>query len=449
VAAAGGAADKPFEASAGYRRWLLLLLMLIYTSNFVDRQIFATLAQPIKEELKLTDTDLGVLGGLYFAAFYTLLGLPLARLVEHKSRIAIITVCITIWSVMTALCGVAQNYTQLAAARLGVGVGEAGCLPAAHSLISDHFPASKRATALAIFSLGIPAGSMIGAIGGGWIAKNMDWRSAFLVVGLPGLVLATLVFLTLKEPPRGFADGGVGAQKAPPLTAVLKRFWVRSTALWVTAGASVASMAAYALLAFVTPFFMRRFGLDIAQAGLCAGLISGIGAGTSILAGGLLGDSFVKRDPRGYAWVAVFGLVLAIPLYIFGFTRHDWLSALLLLIAGGAAQQLYLAPTFAVAQNIVEPRMRATSIAIMSAVWSILGIGLGPVIAGNLSDRFAAALKTASMGDVLTLCRQAGCADFSATGLQYAMITASTVIYSLAAVLFLISSRNMRRDIQV
>lgn len=447
MAAAGGAA-KTFEASAGYRRWLLVLLMLIYTSNFVDRQIFSTLAQPIKEDLRLTDTDLGVLGGLTFAAFYTLLGLPMARLVEHKSRIAIMTACITVWSVMTALCGVAQNYAQLAAARLGVGVGEAGCLPAAHSLISDHFPASQRATALAIFSLGIPAGSMIGAIGGGWIAKNMDWRAAFLVVGLPGLILAALVFLTLKEPPRGFADGGVAGEKPPPLTAVLKRFWDRSTALWVTAGASTASMSAYAFLAFVTPFFMRRYGLDVAQAGLCAGLISGIGAGTSILAGGLLGDRFVRRDARGYAWVAITGLVLAIPLYIFGFTRPDWMSALVFLIIGGMAQQLYLAPTFAVAQNIVEPRMRATSIALMSAVWSILGIGLGPVIAGNLSDRFAAALRASSANDMLQLCRKAGCADFSATGLQYAMISATTVIFIVSATLFLISSRTMRRDLQ-
>lgn len=433
--------------SAGYRRWLLILLVLIYTSNFVDRAILPALAQAIKRDLALSDTQLGLLTGLAFAAFYTALGIPIARLIERNSRVTIMTICVAIWSAMTALCGLAQNFAQLAAARMAVGVGEAGCLPSAQSLIADHFPAPRRATALAIFGMGIPIGSLIGAVAGGWIAQHMSWRLAFFIVGLPGLALAVITPLTLREPPRGHVDNVVATGGPPPsLLAVLKRFWARPTAIWVCAGASVAATPAYGILGFVAAYFVRRFDLDYTHAGLASGLISGIGAGISILAGGLLADHFARRDLRAYAWVSIVGLLVAMPLYIAGFTQGSWLPALVLLIAAAAAQQLFLAPTFAVANNIVGPRMRATSVALMAFVWNLIGQGFGPVIVGFFSDRFGRAIKLSQSADMLGLCRQAACADASATGLQYGLI-AITGFYLLSAALFWISARRMRRDL--
>jgi predicted MFS family arabinose efflux permease len=440
------AAGRP-AFSAGYRTWLLFLLALIYTSNFVDRTLLSTLAQLIKQDLHLSDTDLGLLTGTAFAVLYAVLGIPLARLIEHKSRIVVMSVCIAIWSVMTAACGLAQSFVQLALPRIGVGIGEAGCQPAAHSLISDHFPPEKRATALAIFGLGIPVGTLIGAIGGGWIAQTLGWRSAFVWVGAPGLILALLALVTLKEPPRGHAEGADGQATAPPLTAVIRRYFERPSTLWVIAGATVAATAAYAILAFTSALFVRRYGLNIREAALAFGAISGVGAGVSILGGGVLADRLAKTDVRAYAWVSVAGLLLAIPLFALGFTRPDWVSALALLVPAAAAQQLYLAPTFAIANNMVEPRMRATSIALFSTCWSLVGIGFGPLAAGVISDAMAKALKADPAGtDVLHLCRQAGCADASATGLQYALASI-VVLYLIAALLFAASSGTMKRDL--
>jgi len=445
LARRGGVAAPTF--SAGYRRWLLFLLALIYTSNFVDRSILSSLAQAIKRDLALSDTQLGMLGGLTFAAFYTALGIPIARVIERKSRVTVMTFCVAIWSVMTALCGLAQNFAQLAVARIGVGVGEAGCLPSAQSLISDHFPPSKRASALGVFAMGIPIGSLIGAVAGGWIAQHMSWRLAFALVGLPGLALAVITPLTLREPPRGHVENASPAEgPPPPLLAVLKRLWNRRTAIWVCAGATLAATAGYGILTFVAAYFVRRFGLDYTHAGLAAGMISGVGAGVSIMGGGLLTDWIARRDIRAYAWVSIAGLLVAMPLYVAGFTQTHWLPALLFLTAAAGAQQLYLAPTFAVANNVVEPRMRATSVALMSFVWNLVGLGFGPVIVGVLSDRFSGAMKLSSSADILLLCRRTACGDASATGLQYALI-AVTVFYLLGAALFLISARSMRADL--
>jgi predicted MFS family arabinose efflux permease len=440
------AAAEP-RFSAGYRGWLLLLLFLIYTSNFVDRTVLSTLAKPIKAELHLNNTEFGLLTGPAFAVFYTVLGIPIARLVERTSRIVVMTVCIAIWSILTGASGLAQSFGQLAGARVGVGVGEAGCQPAAHSLISDHFPPQRRATALAVFGLGIPAGTLIGAVGGGWIDQALNWRAAFMLVGAPGLVLALLALLTLKEPPRGHAEGAIGSPSAPSLIAVLKRLWRRPSTLWVIAGASVGAMAAYAILAFITLFFMTRYGLNNFQGGLASGAVTGLGAGVSIIGGGALADWIARKDLRAYAWVSVTGLVLAIPLFAIGFTRPDWRSALIFLVPAAAAQQLYLAPTFAIANNMVEPRMRATSIALFSTCWSLVGIGAGPVIAGAISDFAAKALKTDPGADLLGLCRQAACADAASAGLTYALVSV-IVLYAIAAVLYAVSAGTMKRDLQ-
>lgn len=445
---AAGARTEPMAQARfgpGYRRWLLFLLALIYTSNFVDRQIFSTLIQPIKKDLHLSDTQLGMLSGLTFAVFYTALGIPIARLIERKSRIVVMTACIAVWSAMTAACGLAGSFLQLAIARVGVGVGEAGCLPAANSLVSDHFPREKRTTALGVFTLGIPIGSMIGAIAGGWIAQHMNWRMAFFMVGAPGLLIALLTLFTLREPPRGLADGGKAPAVAPPLTAVIRRLFLRPTALWVCVAAGVSAAGTYGTITFAAAYFTRRFGFDFTQAGLAAGLISGVGAGVSVISGGLLTDRLAKLDIRAFAWVPIVGLVLAVPLYLIGFTRADAGLALLFLVIAAAVQQLYLAPTFAVANNVAEPRMRATSVSLMSFVWNLIGLGFGPLIVGVLSDRFGRALAEGG-ADILGLCRKAGCADASATGLQYALIGV-TGMFLVGAVLYAVASIRLKRDL--
>src|SRR5580693_3853145 len=205
AASLGGPARKPLF-SEGYKRAVLTTLTLVYTLNFIDRTIVSIIGQPMKESLGLTDNQLGLLGGLAFAALYTVLGVPIARLAERVSRVNIIAVCITLWSAFTALCGVAPNFSVMLAMRVGVGIGEAGCSPPAHSLISDYYEPQRRASALSVYAFGIPLGGMLGAIFGGVIAQYLNWRVAFMVVGLPGLILAVLVKLVVKEPPRGHSD---------------------------------------------------------------------------------------------------------------------------------------------------------------------------------------------------------------------------------------------------
>ncbi|MBE7217903.1 MAG: MFS transporter, partial [Caulobacteraceae bacterium] len=288
----------------GYLTWAMGLLLLLYTSNFIDRQVLTVLQQPIKEELKLTDGQLGLLQGFAFAIFYSILGIPIARLAERRSRKTIIAVSVLVWSAMTALCGTAANFATLFLFRVGVGVGEAGSSPPAHSMIADYYPPRKRATALSVYSLGIPLGSLLGAVLGGLVAQRYGWRSAFFVVGLPGVVLAILAQFTLREPPRGHSETveaaerdpagdalqDVGAQ-APSLGAVLRRLLSKRSFLHLAAGATLASFAGYGVNAFAAPYYIRTFGLSLAQVGLLFGVIAGVGAGVGVLAGGAISDA--------------------------------------------------------------------------------------------------------------------------------------------------------------
>ena len=450
-------AAPPFVAGRGYTRWLLTLLILIYTSNFIDRTIVSTLGQAIKRDLGLSDAQLGMLTGLVFAVFYTGLGIPLARLAERKNRVTILAVCTAIWSAMTALCGVANGYGQLLVARMGVGVGEAGFTPCAQSLISDHYPANKRASALAIYCLGIPAGTMIGAIAGGWIAQHLNWRIAFMIVGLPGLVLAGLAMLTLKEPPRGLSEPErPRALTAPPLTAVLKTLLSKPAVLLATLGAGLASIAGYGLTAFIAPYFVRRFHFDYAQAGLVLGLISGVPNGIGMLFGGYVSDWIGRGDKRSYGWAPALALIVTAPLCVIALLQAEWAPAVAMLTIAALFQQAYLPPTFSLANNMVEPRMRATSVALLSFIWGLIGLGIGPLLTGIVSDRFAGdAFVSAGGGNFAALCpgghgltalTAKTCAAASTTGLQHALI-GITAFYVLAAATYLMATRTMRRDL--
>lgn len=403
------AAGSPVPArrpafSTGYKSVVLGFLLAAYTFNFIDRTIIATIGQAIKVDLKITDTQLGLLGGLSFAVLYTLLGIPIARLAERWNRVSIISLALVVWSGFTVACGMASNFFSLLIMRVGVGVGEAGCSPPSHSLISDYFEPKRRATALSIYAFGIPLGSMIGAVAGGWLAMTFGWRRAFMVVGAPGLVLALLVKLLVREPPRGHsdpeqatapaasADKGLAAWAAHEigeLWAVTVSLFSHWPVLHMVLGLTVASFAGYGIGQFSSPYFIRAFGLDYATVGLVFGLIGGFSAGLGTLAGGLVSDWAGKHHERWYALTPAIGLAIATPIYVLAYRAPDWRLAAAILLVPGVFHYTYLGPSFAVVQNVVETRRRATASAVMLLFVNIIALGGGPLFTGWIIDRFA------------------------------------------------------------
>ncbi len=388
-----------------YKAMVLSLLLAAYTFNFIDRTIISTIGQAIKVDLKISDTQLGLLGGLYFALLYTILGIPVARLAERFSRTWIISISLVIWSGFTALCGTATSFAGLAALRFGVGVGEAGLSPSAHSLISDFYEPRKRASALSIYSLGIPLGTMFGAIVGGYLAQYVSWRVAFMAVGLPGVILAVAFKLLVKEPVRGGADVVEAPRiaedvSAPPIKrglayefsefgAVAKTLFGVWPVFHMMVGITLASFASYGVNGFVPPFFIRTLGLGLAQAGLVFGLLQGLANGAGTLLGGFLTDRLGRKNPAWYALVPAIGIAIACPLYITAYLQSTWQMAAAVLILPGILHYTYLAPTFAVIQNSVDVRRRATATALLFFVLNLIALGGGPPFVGWLIDSLA------------------------------------------------------------
>ncbi len=451
MASVAEAAARP-HFSLGYRRWLLTLLVAIYACSFIDRIIVSTVGPAIIKDLNLTDLEFGVLGGAVFALFYALFGMPIAWLAERFRRISIIAVCIALWSVMTLASGVAQNYWQLLFFRMGVGVGEGGCSPAAHSLLSDHYPPKQRASALAIYSAGVPLGAMLGAVGGGWLAQHFDWRMAFFVVGAPGLILALIARLTLREPARGHSEALQVAAKAPPLGAVFARLFRTSTFRHILAGFVLTNLAANGVNTFTPTYLNRSFDIGLAQVGLMYGLVVGVSGVIGMLAGGFGADAAGKKDLRWYAWGPALGALVAFPIYVFAFTRGSALGTVEVFFFGGLVISLYFAPTVAIVQNLVEPRMRASAAALMFLAINIFGQGLGPTAMGEVSDFIRHGVL--EPGGALSLCPAGAgapgflakaCATPSASGLQAAILV-MTVFYLWGGLHYLMAARTIRRD---
>lgn len=387
--------------SKGYRAYVLFALIVVYTFNFIDRTLIGVLGEPIRETFGLSDTMMGLLSGLAFATLYTLLGIPFAMLAERRSRTWIISLAMAVWSGMTVMCGMAQNTLQFALARVGVGIGEAGCSPPSHSLISDYFPPEKRASALGIFALGIPVGSMLAALGGAWIAnqEGLNWRDAFIWMGLPGVIGAIVFKLTVKEPPRGHSDpGGAAAAAAREKPSPFKVFGLvaKNPSFWhVSMGGAMASFAGYGIGQFIAPFWIRVHGLDLMQAALLYGGVLGIAAGIGTFGSGIVADRVRTRHPNSDSWLPALGMTLAVPIIIFGYNTLSfaegaaaiWLAVPALAI-GAILRYTYLAPMFAVTQKLVEPRMRATAAALMLFVVNLVGYGGGPLVVGAISDHF-------------------------------------------------------------
>ena len=423
-------------------RLTLALLTLVYVVNFVDRQLVGILGQPMKAELGLSDTQLGLLGGVAFALFYTVLGLPIARLAERRSRVGIVAISLAAWSAMTALCGMAAGFPHLLLARIGVGVGEAGCAPPSQSLVADLYPPEQRATALSILSLGIPAGMLLGAVAGGWVAQTLGWRTAFVALGLPGIVLAGVIARVLKEPPRGTFD--------PPATStgfgtVLRTLLARPAFLHMAAGASLASFAGYGLTSFAVPLLVRRFDLPLANAATGYGLVAGVGIGIGIGAGGWIGDRIGGRVKGGPGLVALIGVLVAASLFQIALAQTAPLAFAAFALLPLIGAHLYFGPTYGVTVNSVGPRERATAVAILLMAMNAIGLGLGPLAVGALSDHLA----RAAAPELVAICRAAPTTKLCLAQSGYALTRAlrfDLLVYLWAALHFWLAARALARD---
>lgn len=414
------AEPAPLPASRPYLWWLITVLLLVNILNFVDRQSVFILAEDIKRDLDLTDTDIGLLGGISFAIIYATLGIPLARMAEIYGRKRILAGLLFIWSAMTALGGLAQNFVQLVATRLGVAAGEAGSTPTAHSLISAYFPEHRRGIVLAIFSLGVPLGTMIGLILAGWINQVASWRTAMIVLGLPGIFLAVLLLVTIKEPPSQIEK--VREQK---LGRTLRELWSRPSFRQMAYGQAVYSMGANAAIVFAPAFLMRTYELNSASTGLFLGVAYGVIGVAGTLIGGAMGDRFGQRDARWRLWLPALVLLAAMPLTLGAWFAPTASTSVALLAGTKFANLFYFGPIFVALHSIAPTHARGTASAVLLFFNSLVGISLGPLAVGLLSDWLQP--------------------SFGQMSLRYALCFV-VVTQLWAAVHFFIAARSIRQD---
>lgn len=433
------------------RRWALLLLLAISTCAFIDRAILNTVGQAIKDDLHISDLQLGLLGGIAFSLFYGVLGIPIARLSERKNRVRIISIAVALWSAMTVLCGFVSSFAQLLLARIGVGVGEAGANAPTQSLLADYYPPHKRATVIGIIGLATPLGIVIGGIGGAYAAQQFGWRSAFLLVGFPGLLLAVLAWFTIREPQRGASEGRVQTSvDVPPLMEVVRQLAASKSFRHILIAAVVTNFIGYSVVSFAHPFFVRAYHLSYTEAAFAFAAMNSVTVTGGYLIGGMVTDKLILRDIRFYGWLPGICMFLAAPLYIFGFLQTNWNAALIILALPGLFSATYFAPTYAVTQNLVGPRMRASAVALVSLALNLVGMAFGPVVTGALSDFFAA--RHFGAVDYLAQCVTASpaltqsCSDASIYGVRMALI-AVCLLFAWSGTHFLLAARHLKRDL--
>lgn len=423
------------QESRGYRAWLLFVLMLVCLVNYADRSVVSSVAEPLRREFGLTDLQLGLLQGLSFALLYSLLGVPFARLAERRSRVRILAAATFAWSALTVLCGAAVNYWQMLLVRVGVGVGEAGFMAPASSLLGDHFPRSRRAFATSVMMLGVPFGALIGATVGGYIAQSIGWRWAFLALGAPGVLVAALVLFTLREPSRGRYEPQA-QQDVPPLGDVARQCLGDPVFRHVALGGMLAGFGLHGLGQFLGVYLVRSYGLPYGMAGMIYGLIAAFTITLGLLVGGSLADRFGRRDLRWYTRIPAMGTVLSAPLYLLAFSSHQLAVSVGFLLAAGSCLLLHFGPGVATVQNLATARTRASMIAIYQLVVNVVSMGLGTPLIGWLSDRFAAQ----ALGQGGMTLQQA-----QALGLRHALM-ASTVFYVWAGLHYWLASRHQARN---
>ncbi|MDP3173966.1 MAG: MFS transporter [Phenylobacterium sp.] len=373
-----------------YSYVVVAILTLIYTFNYLDRKILAILAEPIRLELGLSDTAIGLLSGFAFAVFYTTLGVPLAWLADRARRVWIIAAACTLWSLFTAACGMATNFVQLALFRTGVAIGEAGGGPPSFSLISDYFPPERRGKALAIYILGIPLGVILGSAAGGYVAAVHGWRMAFFAVGLPGVLLAILLLVVVREPKRGAMDPLAAGQtehaKAPPLMTALKYFFRDRTLLLAAFAAAGSSFVGNAVVGWAPSYLMRAKGMEMTQIAAYYSVATGVaGVAGTILAGWMV-DKWGPRNPRIYGLVPGVSFLISLPFFLFALWTPGWPLSMVCMSLPFFVNSAYQPAIFAVVQNSVPPAQRAISSAILMFVQSMLGLSGGPLLVGLVSD---------------------------------------------------------------
>jgi MFS family permease len=369
-----------------YAYYVLFVLFIVTIFNYIDRQILAILLQPIKEDLQVSDTAMGFLTGFAFAAFYTFAGLPLARLADRWVRRSLIAISLATWSAMTAASGLARGFTDLAIARIGVGIGEAGGSPPAQSLLMDYFPPEKRATALSIFACGVYIGVGLGFWLGGWINDAFGWRTAFFVVGLPGVVMALVVRFTVRELPRGLREQQAVSVRQYSVRETWQFFTSLTTGRRISLAAAFQAFAAYGLGTWIPAFFIRVHHLTPGEVGLWMSWIVAIGGGLGTFAGGWLADRWIRSEPRARVYVSMIGVLLSIPFHVASLLLADYRLALLCGLPANLFGTFWMGPSLAIIQDLVPPTMRATAAAVYLFIVTIIGLGAGPQAVGILND---------------------------------------------------------------
>jgi predicted MFS family arabinose efflux permease len=457
--------------SKAYRSYVLTALLFVYILNFVDRGLLSVVGPVLKPELGINDTLFGLLTGAGFAVVYTLIGIPVARIAERHHRVWLMSGCIALWSLMTALCGLSREITiggivigatwVLLACRIGVGIGESGCTPPATSLISDYYPPSKRSTALGYYAMGVTLGTVAANLIGGPVAEHFGWRMAFFVVGLPGILVAIVLKLTVKEPPRGYTDppGAVKTERstfAEGMKVLLSKpsFW------WMTFGVTFASFCGYGIATFQSIFVNRSFDLSTQDAALFVNVPVYVASALGTLATGWMAERMINKHPNAIAWLPGWGLILSVPFYILAFTTRNFAWCLAGLVIGGFVKYGYLAAQYTIAQGVVSVRVRATSTAVLIFMQNMIGYSLGPLFIGAVSDVLFK-MKVADLGmpdmtrkmcearDLAATLSQAQrdvCAVAHPDSLQQSMLITS-LLYAAAGFGLLMACRTLQRDL--
>jgi len=419
------------EYSDRYRRYVLGLLFTVYVVNFVDRQVVSILMESIKLEFSLTDTQLGIISGLAFAIFNATMGIFIGRLADRWVRRSIIAIALAVWSGMTAACGLANSYFTLVLARIGVGIGEAGAGPPAHSLIADYFPPSKRAAALAVYTSGINIGILIALLVGGWVNQYFGWRAAFIVVGAPGLILAVVVRLTLKEPPRGLSEN-IDHQASPEIGFVesIRHLFSIPSFRQTCFGDAMFSVLLYGALNWMAVHFIRLHGMETGVLGTALALIFGIAGFIGTFGSGFLSDYLVKRsgDPSWHLRFSGIVAVLSLPFFIGVFMFSNTTLALAMVVGAWLFGSAWLGPVYSVIQGVAGIQSRALAAALAHFFVNLIGLGLGPLIVGMLSDYFSA--------------------QYGDQSISYAMLILIVVAGPWGALHFFLGARTVRDDME-
>jgi len=456
--------------SKPYRSYVLTSLLVIYILNFLDRSLLGVVSEPIMETFQISDGLFGLLTGPAFAIFYAFVGIPLARYAETANRVWIMTVCIALWSMATALCGMATDFdlgfmvipgfVALCAFRVLVGVGEAGCTPPANSLIADYYPPAKRSTALGYYAMGVTLGTLSANFIGGPVATAVGWRNAFILIGIVGVFMAVIFKLTVKEPPRGYSDppGVVRGQRASFVDA-LKELSSKTSFWLMAAGATLASFCGYGITTFQTSFIRRTYGVDQNEVTMLFNVPSALAASIGVFFTGWLAEKMVRRHPNAIAWLPAAGLIACVPFYLIGFSAENKWVALAGICAGAAIKYGYLAAQYTIGQGVVGMRTRATATAILLFIVNLIGYGLGPAFIGVLSDilfamqasadGFAHVLRQECKGEALAAlpaAEQTFCRLADAKALQNSLVVTSA-LYAVPAIFFLLCMKTLQKDL--